>query len=74
LRNAAKGQIGIGRHDTTDQVEATLKNYFNGTCDRFDIPLTLHGSAFTQSVWTATWAHHRQPEPSHGPTGPIKSR
>jgi AraC family transcriptional regulator of adaptative response/methylated-DNA-[protein]-cysteine methyltransferase len=53
LRNAAKGQIGIGRHDTTDQVEATLKNYFNGTCDRFDIPLTLHGSAFTQSVWTA---------------------
>ncbi len=53
LRKAAKGQIGIGRSVITDQVETALQRYFGGGCDRFDIPLTLHGSPFTKDVWTA---------------------
>ncbi len=53
LHKAVKGQIGIGRHKITDQVDGALQRYFNGQCDRFDIPLTLHGSPFTKSVWAA---------------------
>ncbi|MFQ1700900.1 bifunctional transcriptional activator/DNA repair enzyme AdaA [Loktanella agnita] len=53
LHQAAKGQIGIGRFDTTDQVERELSAFFAGDSDRFTTPLVLHGSPFTRQVWTA---------------------
>ncbi len=53
LRKLAHGEIGIGRHPPTDQVEAELTLFFAAKSDRFSVPLALHGSEFTRSVWRA---------------------
>lgn len=53
LRIQCKGNIGFGRFDLTDQVEAGLGRYFDGVSGQFDIPLALHGTPFTQEVWRA---------------------
>lgn len=52
LRDLTKGQIGIGRFETTNLLERELAAYFSGDSDRFTIPLALHGTAFTRRVWT----------------------
>lgn len=48
-----KGQIGFGRTDVTDRTEAALEGYFAGRSADFDVPLTLHGTEFTKTVWRA---------------------
>lgn len=53
LRKLAHGEIGIGRHSPTDQIEAELTSFFAAKTDRFDVPLALHGSEFTRVVWQA---------------------
>jgi len=53
LRRYAKGSIGIGRFDPTDQMVTELGNFFAGKSANFKTPLTLHGSEFTTNVWNA---------------------
>ena len=48
---ARSGVIGIGRYETTDQIDDELKEYFSGPSDGFKTPIRQHGSAFTQDVW-----------------------
>ena len=52
LRSMAGGDLGLGRYQPTDQVESELGAFFSGESARFDVPLALHGSEFTLSVWT----------------------
>ncbi|MBY8977533.1 bifunctional transcriptional activator/DNA repair protein Ada [Rhodobacteraceae bacterium NNCM2] len=49
----AKGEIGIGRTGISDQVRRELAAFFDGSSDRFETPLALHGSDFTKRVWDA---------------------
>ncbi|WP_270728168.1 bifunctional transcriptional activator/DNA repair enzyme AdaA [Shimia sp. Alg240-R146] len=51
LRSFAKGDLGLGRYDPTDQIQSELTNYFNGACPSFATPFALHGTAFTKDVW-----------------------
>lgn len=51
LRSLARGDLGLGRYQPTDQVEAELGAYFSGKSARFDVQLAMHGSDFTLSVW-----------------------
>ncbi|NGX16586.1 trifunctional transcriptional activator/DNA repair protein Ada/methylated-DNA--[protein]-cysteine S-methyltransferase [Wenzhouxiangella sp. XN24] len=51
LRDFAKGRIGIGRYEPTEQIATELAAYFRGECADFQTPLTRHGSAFTCRVW-----------------------
>ena len=51
LRVRSKGSIGLGRVAAIDQLERELSAYFDGQSADFAVPLTLHGSAFTRSVW-----------------------
>lgn len=51
LHTRAKGSLGLGRFAPTDQVQAQLERYFNGTDPQFTVPLSLDGSSFTKSVW-----------------------
>lgn len=51
LRAAVKGDLGIGRHQPTGQVEAELAAYFKGQGARFQVPLAFHGSPFERQVW-----------------------
>ncbi len=53
LCTAVRGDLGIGRFEPTDWIETELNAYFGGRCARFDTPLTMHGTAFTRSVWDA---------------------
>ena len=53
LQKATRGDIGFGRHDTTDMIEAELDAYFRGQLSEFRTPVVLHGSAFTKQVWQA---------------------
>lgn len=53
LRTYAKGALGFGRFEITDQVETELKAFFSGNRDTFDVKLAYHGSPFTQEVWRA---------------------
>lgn len=48
-----KHPIGLGRFAIIDRLEAQLTAYLGGTRPTFDIPLTLHGTAFTKDVWEA---------------------
>lgn len=52
LKNT-NGQLGIGRTHISDQTEAQLNEYFAGKRRDFDIPLMLHGTDFTNTVWRA---------------------
>lgn len=51
LWKLSKGELGIGRYAPTDQIEAELGSYFSAKSARFDVPLALHGSPFTRTVW-----------------------
>ena len=51
LRLAARGELGIGRHEPTEQIEAELGAYFRAERPDFETPLALHGSPFTRFVW-----------------------
>lgn len=52
LHKNCKGSLGLGRFAPTDRAEAQLDAYFAGRSAGFDLPLALHGSAFTRAVWT----------------------
>ena len=43
--------ISLGQYMLHDRLNQQLSHFFAGESDRFDIPLTLHGSPFTQEVW-----------------------
>lgn len=49
----AKGQIGIGRADPSEQIKSELSAYFEGRSADFATPLAFHGADFTKSVWEA---------------------
>jgi AraC family transcriptional regulator of adaptative response/methylated-DNA-[protein]-cysteine methyltransferase len=49
----AKGQIGIGRADPSEQIKSELSAYFEGRSADFATPLAFHGADFTRSVWEA---------------------
>ncbi|GGA38533.1 6-O-methylguanine DNA methyltransferase [Pelagibacterium lentulum] len=53
LRTFAKGRLGIGQFETHDRLGEELAAYFSGQNARFQVPLYLHGSAFTKAVWHA---------------------
>lgn len=56
LRKAARGAIGVGRFETHDKVDAWLSAYFERAQILPDLPLVLHGTDFTKSVWRALQA------------------
>lgn len=49
----AKSGIGVGRTGPIALIEAELRAYFAGRSATFTVPLTLHGTPFTQTVWRA---------------------
>lgn len=51
LYKTCKGSLGFGRPKPTEQLDAQLQEYFSGRLNQFSVPLALHGTAFTQSVW-----------------------
>lgn len=53
LQRLVKGDIGFGRPDPTVQIAQELATFFQGTPSRFQTPLCLHGTKFTQQVWRA---------------------
>lgn len=53
LDRFAKGQIGVGRTDPSEQIKAELAAFFDGRTARFETPLAYHGTEFTQAVWDA---------------------
>ena len=53
LQTYAKGSLGFGRFETTDQVEVELQRFFQGQSADFNVKLAYHGSAFTQDMWDA---------------------
>lgn len=52
LKNT-KGQLGLGRTPIMDQTEQELAQFFAGQRARFTVPLALHGTPFTNTVWDA---------------------
>jgi len=46
-----KRPIEINRTDISKQIEAELKDYFNGTLTTFQTPLTLTGTDFQKQTW-----------------------
>jgi AraC family transcriptional regulator of adaptative response/methylated-DNA-[protein]-cysteine methyltransferase len=53
LQTQVRGALGFGRTAPTEQVAAELKVFFEGKGAGFNVPLALHGSAFTREVWRA---------------------
>tara|TARA_R110002126_G_C10490973_1_gene504711 strand:- start:115738 stop:116910 length:1173 start_codon:yes stop_codon:yes gene_type:complete len=53
LRSMVRGDIGLGRNDIIDQLEAELGLYFSAKSASFNVPLVMHGTAFTRTVWEA---------------------
>ena len=53
LYTFAKGDVGLGRYEPIDQVEAELQRFFAARSATFSVRLVLHGSAFTRGVWQA---------------------
>jgi len=53
LRSLVRGDIGLGRNDIIDQLEAELGLYFSAKSASFNVPLVMHGTAFTRTVWEA---------------------
>lgn len=51
LKGYAKGQIGFGRTEVTDQIQMEMDRFFSGENGVFETPLALHGSPFTRDVW-----------------------
>ena len=53
LRVQVRGDLGFGREAPTDLVKAELAAFFDGKSAVFSVPLVLHGTAFTKTVWRA---------------------
>ncbi len=53
LDRYAKGCLGIGKTDLSEQLKTELDGFFNGECGEFQIPLSLHGTDFQKAVWQA---------------------
>lgn len=51
LSQAAKGRVGFGCPSPTDLAKSQLDRFFKGTSADFTIPLAMHGTDFTKSVW-----------------------
>lgn len=51
LDQFAKGRIGLGQTDATQQIRAELDAYFKGDSAQFKTPFACHGSDFTKRVW-----------------------
>ncbi|CTQ61471.1 Regulatory protein of adaptative response [Roseibium album] len=51
LHGFAKGNIGFGRTEITDQIQDELRLFFDGSSGVFETKLALHGSTFTRDVW-----------------------
>ncbi len=51
LYKGCKGQIGFGRPAVMDRLTTQLTEYFTGNRALFDIPIVMHGTEFTKSVW-----------------------
>lgn len=51
LYKTCKGSLGFGKPKPTEQAEVQLQDYFSGRLSQFSVPLALHGTAFTRSVW-----------------------
>ena len=51
LQRKTGGDLGIGRYDLHQQLAEQLDAYFSGHSANFNLPLSLHGSAFAQTVW-----------------------
>lgn len=47
------GPIGVGDSAPADQARGELDAYFAGRRAQFNVPLQMHGSAFTRDVWHA---------------------
>ena len=50
---ASSGTVSPGQTKVTRNLLDQLKRYFEGTLQRFDLSLALHGTEFTTSVWNA---------------------
>jgi AraC family transcriptional regulator, regulatory protein of adaptative response / methylated-DNA-[protein]-cysteine methyltransferase len=50
------GRVACGRTAITDHLQTELTAYFAGKRPAFTTPLSLPGTAFTQSVWSALQA------------------
>lgn len=53
LHHFAKGRIGIGRTDPSEQIKSELRAFFAGQGAGFETPLAYHGTSFTKAVWDA---------------------
>ena len=53
LQKLAHDDIGLGRTEITDQIEAELSSFFAIKNEAFKTKLALHGSVFTRDVWHA---------------------
>ncbi|MBB5721650.1 AraC family transcriptional regulator of adaptative response/methylated-DNA-[protein]-cysteine methyltransferase [Loktanella ponticola] len=49
----ARHPVSIGYFDIFDQLKSELDDFFAGCSATFTIPLTYHGTPFTQTVWDA---------------------
>ena len=52
----AAGGIGFGTTEPLERTKAELFEYLDGQRAAFTIPLALHGTTFTKSVWQALMA------------------
>lgn len=51
LDQLAKGAVGIGKTEPSEQIKAELNAFFDGRSAVFSTPLAFVGSAFAQAVW-----------------------
>ncbi len=51
LQAFARGRVGFGRTQVTDQIQEELDAFFAGKGGKFETRLALHGTAFTREVW-----------------------
>ena len=49
----SKGRIAFGTSKLTKLVDLQLRAYFAGELPKFDLPIVLHGTDFTKTVWKA---------------------
>jgi AraC family transcriptional regulator of adaptative response/methylated-DNA-[protein]-cysteine methyltransferase len=52
LDQFAKGRIGVGKTDSSQQLRSELTSFFEGRLSSFKTPLAFHGSEFAKTVWS----------------------
>ena len=52
----AAGGLGFGTAEPLERTKAELTEYFDCQRAAFTVPLALHGTTFTKSVWQALMA------------------